>query len=930
MISIIEAHIRRYTKYIHEDLSAIEIDTATYKDHLHKSFEWFACIELSKKYNSIFLSWKDVPPDLKEEKGMPRDMGIDAWNIEGNRVAQMKLYQGSIQWRHFSTFLSCCDVFENPEKILYRTKQSSVCDMIQFRIDRKMITDITVTDSTFRDACKKIQKLTFTSHTLPEETILRPYQIESIAVLEKGKDTKKNVYLCIPTGGGKTMIILHNHINNISERLLVLVPRIVLMEQWGEECTKLGIKPYLIGTGQHHNMEKIKDETIVICVYDSFPNIYEHKDKFQRYCIDEAHNIKIPERYMDTQIDNDIEIDDDEELSYMECIQSLSDSKQSIYISATLDKPKDGSLFYEYKLRQAINEGYLCDYQFVFPIFEQENVSNDHLAHYLLHKEHVSHCVIYASSCKEGEEFTQILNKLQKGCAGYIDAHTPYKKRKQLFADFESGKIQFLINIRVLTEGFNAPHIRSIFFLRISTSDIFTIQVIGRALRVHQDKSIATIYFPFTQESDLERIQAFLHQLSTYDERINQTISEKKIGGYISIEHGDMKDNDEEDDENIQDVFTFKYNLIVNSMGKCDKIEEMMKKKADALIEFVNHNNKVPKQSDVVQMIGYSDFKVGKFWRNIKQGRNADLYMNVLSKNKILSADYEKTKKNREERMCIKVMSVEDKGNYLLALTKVPKTSDVVQMVGYSEFKIGTFWADIKQGKIHNLYRDVLSKNEILRADYEKTKKDKEKRMEVKVMSVEDKGKHLFALTKVPKQSEVVKMIEYGDFKVGQFWNNIKQGRHPNLYRDVLSKNEILRVDYEKTKKDRDERMEVKVMSLKEKGKHLFSLAKIPKYSEVVKMVGYGDFKIGHFWHSIKQGKNHNLYRDVLSKNPILCADYEKTNRMIKIYDILDYSKMKVDELIYLCKDRGITRYSRKKRVELISMLSNQHKLADK
>ena len=117
---------------------------------------------------------------------MVRDMGIDAWNIEGNRVAQMKLYQGCISWRHFSTFLSCCDVFENPLKILYRTKQSSVCDMIQFRIDKNIITDITVTDATFREECKKIQKLTFTSHTLPEETILRHYQIESIAVLEKG------------------------------------------------------------------------------------------------------------------------------------------------------------------------------------------------------------------------------------------------------------------------------------------------------------------------------------------------------------------------------------------------------------------------------------------------------------------------------------------------------------------------------------------------------------------------------------------------------------------------------------------------------------------------------------------------------------------------------------------------------------------------
>lgn len=34
-------------------------------------------------------------------------------------------------------------------------------------------------------------------------------------------------------------------------------------------------------------------------------------------------------------------------------------------------------------------------------------------------------------------------------------------------------------------------------------------------------------------------------------------------------------------------------------------------------------------------------------------------------------------------------------------------------------------------------------------------------------------------------------------------------------------------------------------------------------------------------------------------------------------------SKIKVDELIYLCKDRGITLYSRKKKVDLINMLSN-------
>jgi hypothetical protein len=298
-------------------------------------------------------------------------------------------------------------------------------------------------------------------------------------------------------------------------------------------------------------------------------------------------------------------------------------------------------------------------------------------------------------------------------------------------------------------------------------------------------------------------------------------------------------------------------------MGKCDKIEEMMKKKADALIEFVNINNKVPKTSDVVQMVGYSNFKIGEFWNNIKKGQSADLYKDVLSKNEILFTNYEKRKKDREKRMGFKVMSVEEKGNFIFAFKNVPKRSDIVKMVGYLDFKIGVFWHDIKQGNHPNLYRDVLSKNPILYADYEKTKKDREERMSIKVMSLEDKGKHLFALAKVPKQTQVVKMIGYGDFKVGHFWNNIKQGRNTDLYRDVLSKNPILYADYEKTKKDREERMNTK--------------------------------------------------------------DGSK-----QIYDILDYSKMKVDELKQLCKDRGITRYSKKKKEELVSMLSNQHKPSDK
>jgi len=48
-----EQHINRYTKYINEALQKIDINTATYKDHLHKVFEWWGCIHLSQESGTI-------------------------------------------------------------------------------------------------------------------------------------------------------------------------------------------------------------------------------------------------------------------------------------------------------------------------------------------------------------------------------------------------------------------------------------------------------------------------------------------------------------------------------------------------------------------------------------------------------------------------------------------------------------------------------------------------------------------------------------------------------------------------------------------------------------------------------------------------------------------------------------------------------------
>ena len=230
----VEQHIQRYTKYIHEDLSSVDIDTATYKDHLHKIFEWLWCIILTNEHNSIFLRWEDIPPDEREKKGMMRDMGIDAWDMKGNRVVQMKCYNGLISWRCISTFLACCSLqFKDAVKMLCRTLESSLHPLIQGGITNGDILDKTITDNAFRAECRRIQSLEFLSIESTEHLTVRPYQEQAIYFTEKGKETNKNVYLSIPTGCGKTFIILQYHQRHLSEKMLVLVPTIVLLEQWG-------------------------------------------------------------------------------------------------------------------------------------------------------------------------------------------------------------------------------------------------------------------------------------------------------------------------------------------------------------------------------------------------------------------------------------------------------------------------------------------------------------------------------------------------------------------------------------------------------------------------------------------------------------------------------------------------------------------------
>lgn len=69
----------------------------------------------------------------------------------------------------------------------------------------------------------------------------------------------------------------------------------------------------------------------------------------------------------------------------------------------------------------------------------------------------------------------------------YGDTHAD--DRAEILADFKAGKIKYLINVGVLTTGFDAPNIDCVCLLRATASAGLFYQMVGRGFRIHPDKT---------------------------------------------------------------------------------------------------------------------------------------------------------------------------------------------------------------------------------------------------------------------------------------------------------------------------------------------------------------------------------------------------------------------------------------------------------
>lgn len=93
--------------------------------------------------------------------------------------------------------------------------------------------------------------------------------------------------------------------------------------------------------------------------------------------------------------------------------------------------------------------------------------------------------MIFSSSVKHAEE---IMTYLPEGDSRLVLGDTEMSDRTTIINDFKKRKFKYLVNVSVLTTGFDAPHVDVIAILRPTESNSLYQQIVGRGLRLSEDK----------------------------------------------------------------------------------------------------------------------------------------------------------------------------------------------------------------------------------------------------------------------------------------------------------------------------------------------------------------------------------------------------------------------------------------------------------
>ena len=325
---------------------------------------------------------------------------------------------------------------------------------------------------------------------------LRPYQIESVEAV-KNLQPNFNGILSLSTGTGKT-VIMSAIANEVKSRCLIVVQSQELREQTVEKL--YNTNPDLDVGSVQASLNSVSNK-VVIATRQSLTHskstrleqMSEHGD-FELVFFDECHSSV-------GQI--------------KKILDKLNPNIKVIGLTATPFNEEMKKVFhgiiYEKSILEMINSGYLCEPKAIFVHsdtdlsnvktiageFNQrqlEDTVNTDTRNDLVVESYIKYAsdrkatIVFASGIAHARDICQKFKDNNIIC-DYIDSTIEDKQRELIISNFKSGNLPVIVNVGILTLGFDYPPCDCILLCRPMKSKILYTQIIGRGLRTSEGKS---------------------------------------------------------------------------------------------------------------------------------------------------------------------------------------------------------------------------------------------------------------------------------------------------------------------------------------------------------------------------------------------------------------------------------------------------------
>ncbi|WP_375055499.1 DEAD/DEAH box helicase [Zobellella sp. DQSA1] len=342
---------------------------------------------------------------------------------------------------------------------------------------------------------------------------LRPYQQEAVdRTLDYFRRHHEPGLLVLPTGAGKSLVIAE--LARLARgRVLVLAHVKELVEQNHTKYQAYGREAAIFSAGL--GQKQVHTQVVFGSVQSVARNLEQFRD-FSLVIIDECHRVS-----------------DDDDSQYLQVVNHLRQGNSRLKVLGLTATPYRLGLgwiyqthyhglvrsrstrffrhcLFELPLRLMIKQGYLCPPRLVDApvvhydfsrLYEQGLFTEQALERELARQPRVTpHIVeqvrdyasdrvgimIFAATVRHAAEVAGLLPTAE---TALITGDTPGPERDAIIRRFKARELKFLVNVSVLTTGFDAPHVDLIAILRPTQSVALYQQIIGRGLRQSPGKT---------------------------------------------------------------------------------------------------------------------------------------------------------------------------------------------------------------------------------------------------------------------------------------------------------------------------------------------------------------------------------------------------------------------------------------------------------